>query len=151
MNVTWGRLAATTGVSIAANLVTMESAMKIQPISEHAQTPVTMAGASGAKMRMLVGAADGATRFHMRHFEVAPGGFTPHHQHDYEHEILILNGRGLARSEQGDRPFRAGDVIWVPANELHQFQNTGAEALEFICLIPAPQDCSVAPASSAKG
>jgi len=116
--------------------------MKVKPIDEHEQKPVTMEGASGAKMRMLVGPNDGAANFHMRHFEVAPGGFTPHHRHDYEHEILILRGRGVAQSEQGERPLAAGDVVWVPANELHQFRNTGEEPLEFICLIPAPKDCS---------
>lgn len=117
--------------------------MKVRPISEHEQNDVTMPGATGARMRMLVGPADGATNFHMRHFEVEAGGFTPHHQHNYEHEILILKGQGVAKSEQGDRPFRSGDVIWVPANEMHQFQNTGSTPLEFICLIPAPMDCAV--------
>lgn len=116
--------------------------MKVKPLAEHAQNPVQMPGAHGARMRMLVGPEEGARNFHMRHFEVQPGGYTPHHQHDYEHEILILRGSGTARSEQGERALRAGDVIWVPANEMHQFQNTGAEPLEFICLIPAPQDCS---------
>lgn len=116
--------------------------MKVKPLREHEQKPVQMEGAIGAKMRMLVGPPDGAVNFHMRHFEVAPGGFTPHHQHDYEHEILILKGEGLAKSAQGERSFHAGDVIWVPANELHQFLNTGAMPLEFICLIPAPKSCA---------
>lgn len=116
--------------------------MKVQRIEEHPQNDVQMEGATGAKMRMLVGPDDGAKNFHMRHFTVAPNGHTPHHQHDYEHEILVLKGAGMAQSQAGERPFSAGDVIWVPANEMHQFRNTGAEPLEFICLIPAPQDCS---------
>jgi len=116
--------------------------MKIQPLNSHDQNPVTMEGATGAKMRMLVGFGDGATNFHMRQFEVEPGGHTPHHSHNYEHEILVLAGEGVAKSEQGDRPFKAGDVIFVPPNEKHQFLNTGANPLSFICLIPAPQDCS---------
>ena len=114
--------------------------MKVQPIGEHEQTWVEMEGASGAKMRMLCGPGDGAANFHMRHFEIDPGGHSPHHQHDYEHEILILRGVGVALSEQGERSFRAGDVIWVPPSELHQFRNTGSEPLEFICLVPAPKD-----------
>ena len=116
--------------------------MTVKSLGEHDQTDVTMPGSSGAKMRMLVGPQEGAANFHMRHFEVAPGGFTPHHQHDYEHEILILRGEGTARSEQGERAFKSGDVIWVPANEMHQFRNTGPGPLEFICLIPAPRDCA---------
>jgi len=116
--------------------------MKVQSIEQHEQTPVTMEGAVGATMRMLVGPQDGAGNFHMRHFEVKPGGYTPHHSHDYEHEILVLAGSGTAKSEQGDRPFKAGDVIFVPANEKHQFINAGEDTLKFICLIPAPHVCA---------
>jgi quercetin dioxygenase-like cupin family protein len=116
--------------------------MKVQGLEGHAQKKVTMPGASGAKMRMLVGPEDGAANFHMRHFEVAPGGYTPHHQHDYEHEILILKGAGIAKSCDGERAFKSGDVIFVPANEMHQFINPGDQPLEFICLIPAPRDCA---------
>ena len=116
--------------------------MKVKALVDHEQNPVQMEGASGARMRMLCGPVEGAANFHMRHFEVEPGGYTPHHQHDYEHEILILKGKGVAQSEQGEREFAAGDVIWVPANEMHQFRNAGDVPLEFICLIPAPEDCS---------
>jgi quercetin dioxygenase-like cupin family protein len=115
--------------------------MKVKPIAEHPQGNVQMEGAHRVRMRMLVGPEDGARNFYMRHFEVQPGGHTPHHQHDYEHEVLILKGRGVAKSEQGDRPVSPGHVVWVPANETHQFLNTGSEPLEFICLIPTPQDC----------
>lgn len=117
--------------------------MKVQSIGAHRQSPVTMEGTQGAKMRMLIGPEEQAPNFHMRHFEVEPGGHTPHHQHDYEHEIVILKGSGVAKSEQGDRPLQAGDIVYVPANERHQFVNPGGEPLEFICLIPAPKNCAV--------
>ena len=116
--------------------------MKVQSIETHPQTDVQMEGASDIRMRMLVGPGDAAPNFHMRHFEMAPGGHSPHHCHDYEHEILILSGSGVAKSEQGDRPFKAGDVIFVPANEKHQFVNNTDEPCTFICLIPAPEDCA---------
>ena len=116
--------------------------MKIQPIEGHEQKDVHMEGAQGARMRMLVGLDDGAENFHMRHFEVEPGGHTPHHSHDYEHEILVLGGNGIAKSEQGDRPFKTGDVIFVPANEKHQFLNNSDQPCTFLCLIPAPHACA---------
>ena len=98
-----------------------------------------MDGATQVKMRLLIGPDDDAPNFHMRHFEVAPGGCTPHHNHDYEHEIVVLRGAGLARSEQGDRFFKAGDIIFVSPGEKHQFVNNGDEPLQFICVVPAPQ------------
>ena len=115
--------------------------MKVRAIADHPQREVDMPGATLVKMRMLVGPEGGAPNFHMRHFEVAPGGHTPHHQHDYEHEILVLRGRGVAVSEQGEWPIGPGDVIYVAPNEVHQFRNTADEPLEFSCLIPAPRDC----------
>jgi len=114
--------------------------MTIKPINDHTQNEVQMDGAERVRMRMLIGPEQGARTFHMRHFEVQPGGHTPHHQHDHEHEVLILKGRGLVSSELGDRPIKPGDVVWVPPNEMHQFQNTGGEPLEFLCLIPAPRE-----------
>jgi quercetin dioxygenase-like cupin family protein len=116
--------------------------MKVKPIREHEQQDVALPGADKVRMRMLVGPAEGAEVFHMRHFEVQPGGHTPHHAHDYEHEVLILKGRGTVKSATGDRPCQPGDVVWVPPNEKHQFVNAGNEPLEFICLIPAPQNCA---------
>ena len=58
-----------------------------------------------------------------------------------KNEVLILTGRGVAKSAQGDRPLKVGDVIFVPANEKHQFVNSGNDPLSFICLIPAPRTC----------
>lgn len=101
-----------------------------------------MPGAKGARMRVLIGPEENAPTFYMRHFEVEAGGCTPHHQHPYEHEIIVLKGSGTARSAAGDRPFKTGDIIYVAADEVHQFCNTSGEPCEFICLIPRPCDCS---------
>lgn len=116
--------------------------MKVQSIETHDQTDVRMEGADRVKMRMLVGPDDGAPNFHMRHFEIAPGGHTPHHQHDFEHEVLVLTGSGFATSQQGRHAFKAGDVIFVPAGEKHQFVNDTNDTCTFICLIPAQQSCA---------
>jgi quercetin dioxygenase-like cupin family protein len=72
----------------------------------------------------------------MRHFEVAPGGHTPRHFHDYEHEVFVLEGSGVV--VEGDREHRlqAGDVVFVKPNEVHQFLNPGPAPLKFLCLIP---------------
>lgn len=105
---------------------------------------MTMPGARGVKMRVMVGRSDGAPTFAMRQFEVEPGGCTPLHQHNYEHEILILAGSGqVVGGLDGStiRPLRPGDVVFMPPNEKHQFRNVGHEPLKFICLIPVSFDC----------
>jgi len=96
-------------------------------------------GAKGAKIRWLIRDNDGAKVFHMRHFEIAPGGFTPHHEHAWEHEIFILTGNGAAVGPSGEKPFRPGDVLFIPGGEKHQMKNTSTAPVEFLCLIPAPR------------
>ncbi len=103
--------------------------------------PMQMDGVRDVTMRLLVGREDGAPTFAMRHFTVAPGGHTPRHQHPYEHEVLILRGQARVEEDATHHELRAGDAIFVPPDVVHQFENTGAEPLEFICLVPIQFDC----------
>jgi quercetin dioxygenase-like cupin family protein len=105
-----------------------------------ARQSVSMAGAEGVEMQLLCGPGDGCPTFAMRRFIVAPGGCTPRHHHDYEHEVLVTGGEGVVFGNGKEEKIKAGDVLYVPANEVHQFRNVGGEggaALEFICLVPA--------------
>ena len=110
---------------------------------------VAMPGADKVRMQLLLGPGDGCPNFAMRRFLIAPGGCTPRHQHDYEHEVLMLAGAGVVYGNGKEQPLRAGDVLYVPANELHQFRNTGTVPLEFICLVPAFVHRQGAPAPKA--
>ncbi len=110
--------------------------MKVNHHTAVPSQPVNMEGSEGCTVRWLLGERDGAPTFAMRQFEVAPGGFTPRHFHDYEHEVFVLEGAGEVF--EGDTPHRlaAGDVIFVQPGEVHQFRNTGGTPLKFLCLIP---------------
>lgn len=116
--------------------------MKVQNYQEIDESTVTMEGTKDAKMRLLISEADGARNFAMRMFTVEPGGHTPFHFHNYEHEVFVLEGEGALRGEQKERPFAAGDVIFVEPNEKHQFRNKGDKPLRFLCLIPTPEKCA---------
>ncbi|MFO8057103.1 MAG: cupin domain-containing protein [bacterium] len=93
-------------------------------------------GAQGVFIRVLIGPDDGADNFTMRRFRVRPGGYTPRHDHDWEHEVYVLSGKGELASAEGPKGIKAGDVIFVPAGETHQFKNASDSDLEFICVIP---------------
>ena len=69
---------------------------------------VTMEGSAGCRVRWLIGEGDKAPNFAMREFEVAPGGHTPKHFHDYEHEVYVLAGRGIVIDGDKERPLAAG-------------------------------------------
>ncbi|MFH1179934.1 MAG: cupin, partial [Candidatus Bathyarchaeota archaeon] len=53
------------------------------------------APAEKVKIRWLINEKNGALNFAMRRFEVEPGGYTPYHTHDWEHEVYVLEGEGV--------------------------------------------------------
>lgn len=113
----------------------------IRNIDETPRSPVQMEGVEGASMAVMVGRDDGAPHFALRQFQVEAGGHTPRHQHDYEHEVYIVAGKGEILLNGKDNPIRSGDVIYVPANHEHQFRASSGEALRFLCLVPVEQNC----------
>lgn len=104
-------------------------------------TPVQMDGAEGVEMRMMVGRSDGAPNFSMRHFTIEPGGHSPRHQHNYEHEVLVLEGEARVEQEGEFFELTSGDVVFVEPNTIHQFVNVGTTPFRFICLVPVSFDC----------
>ncbi|MEM9411844.1 MAG: cupin domain-containing protein [Planctomycetota bacterium] len=110
--------------------------MKIDSANQVEQKPVEMPGAGNCKVRQLIGGNVSAPNFAMREFEVAAGGFTPKHSHPYEHEIYVISGNGVAMEGNTKHPIKAGDVIYVAPDDVHQFRNDGTEPLKFLCLIP---------------
>ncbi len=89
-----------------------------------------------ALKRRVFAAEDGVPTFAMRIFDVAPGGASSRHSHDFEHEVLILKGEGVLKGEKGDIPFKAGTALYIEPNELHQLRNTGTDTLRFLCMVP---------------
>ena len=98
-------------------------------------------GAEGVLIRWLIRDVDGARNFFMRHFEIALGGHTPRHSHPWEHEVFILEGKGVVLGAEGEREFSPGDAIFVPGGEEHQFRNPGKEPVTLLCLIPSQEKC----------
>ncbi|HOE93073.1 MAG TPA: cupin domain-containing protein [Methanofastidiosum sp.] len=87
-------------------------------------------------MITLIGEDHGAKNFVMRIMKIEKGGYSPYHEHVWEHENYILKGEGFLRTEKGKNSVKKGDIIYIPPNELHSYVNTGNEDLELICVIP---------------
>ena len=112
----------------------------IRNIDETPAAPVQMDGVKGVTMSLMVGRADGAPHFALRSFNVAPEGHSPRHQHDYEHEVYIVSGTGEVLLDGEYRPLKQGDVVYVPADEQHQFR-AGTDGMRFLCLVPVERNC----------
>lgn len=93
-------------------------------------------GSKKLTVRWLITKETGAQNFAMRLFEMAAGGNSPLHTHNWEHEVFILEGEGVVVGEQDEKTFKAGDAIFIPANEKHQLRNSGEKTVKFLCLIP---------------
>lgn len=92
--------------------------------------------ASKVTVRWLITKDMGAENFAMRLFEMEPSGYSPLHAHSWEHEVFILEGEGTVFDGEKTSALNPGDVVFVPADERHQFRNNGKKTLKFLCLVP---------------
>jgi len=111
--------------------------MKVEKSSNITKTAVEIDGAKDVSIRWLISKEDGAENFAMRMFEFEPGGHTPLHTHSHEHEVFVLEGRGVFVCEGAEHELASEHVIFVPPNKEHCFKNTGDSILRMLCLIPA--------------
>jgi len=109
---------------------------EIQPGKPSGATSCALPG-SGITGRVAIGRADGAERFCMRVFHLAPDARTNRHAHQWEHEVFVHAGQGAVLREGTWIPLTAGSVVHVLPMEEHQFQNTGKDPLVFVCVIPS--------------
>ncbi len=110
--------------------------MKIKHYSEVEATHFDSGAAKGVAARVVIGKKDDARNFTMRVFAISPGGHTPEHAHDWDHEMFVHEGTGEIFGNGQWHPMKPGNVVFMPANEVHQMKNTGQETLVVVCLIP---------------
>jgi len=110
--------------------------MKVVHLTDVPAEPLESPGAEKVKIRWLIGPEDDPPNFYLRWFEVEAGGCSPHHTHDYEHEVFVLEGEGRVLHERGEKQIGPGSAVLVQPGEKHQFQNSGSGPLCFLCLVP---------------
>ncbi len=97
---------------------------------------VQMEGVQGASKANVIGPDNGWNENTMRVFRLESKGFTPRHQHDWEHVNHIIKGRGRLRIGEEIYELSEKDFAFVPPNIEHQYQNPYDEDFEFICIVP---------------
>ncbi len=110
--------------------------MIVRKTEEAAAITPTESGAKGVKMKVMLGEPEGAPNFVLRHFRLEPGGCSPRHSHDWEHEVYILSGGGTVFGGGNEKSLAPGMAVFIPPNEEHQFKAQDNRPLEFICVIP---------------
>ncbi len=96
-------------------------------------------GADRATRQVLIGPDENSPHFHVRYFAVQPGGHTSLDQHAHDHGVYVLHGRARLRlgNDNDAYEINAGDVVYIPGNEIHQFFTLGEEPFGFLCVVPA--------------
>lgn len=117
--------------------------MKISHESDAPTDIVREPGAKQATLRRLIDTTDGADRFLMSIFELAPNGATPPHYHEWEHEIYILSGSLSvdipAKNGESSKkiPLRQGDVVFIPRGEPHGLSTGPDQEARLLLVAPA--------------
>lgn len=110
--------------------------MYTKKLSDQNPDPVAMDEASGVSMSWLLDKTRNAPNFAMRFFKIDPGGHTPRHSHDWEHEVFVVKGNGKLWAEGKWTPIEQGSFALVIPNEEHQFAASETMELQFLCLVP---------------
>jgi len=104
---------------------------------------LTKEGAKNVKVQYLIDERHGSDHFALRLYKVEKGGHTPLDQHEYEHQVYVLSGRGFLRETEQNRSvpreLGEGDAIFVPSNSVHQFTNEHDEPFVFLCVKGNPK------------
>jgi len=111
--------------------------MHITRLDKVEKTIIGMEGARDVYKQIPLSRKDGAPTFSFRVFTIEPGGYTPFHQHEFEHMNYVINGEGVLVAEDRDHELREGDFALILAGEKHQFKNSSEnQNLLIICAVP---------------
>jgi quercetin dioxygenase-like cupin family protein len=81
-------------------------------------------------------------KFHVRYFEIAPGGFSTLEKHEHEHVVIPMRGKGEAQAGCYIWTVGVGDVVYVSPSDPHQFRcpADATEPFGFLCMVNSERD-----------
>jgi len=94
----------------------------------------------GIDRNTIVGNRGEAAKFHLRYFEIGPGGNSSLEKHVHEHVVICARGKGRALVGTQVHEMEMMDVLYVAPDEPHQLINPYAEPFGFFCIVDAERD-----------
>ncbi len=95
---------------------------------------------SDIKRQALIGDSGETAKFHLRYFEIMPGGYSSFETHKHEHVVIGIRGRGKARLEKRNIDIEFLDILYINPNTPHKFYNPYKEPFGFFCIVNAKRD-----------
>ncbi len=90
--------------------------------------------------QVLIGASGETTRFHVRYFEIQPGGFSSFEKHKHEHVVIGIRGQGRARVNKKTLVVKYLDLLYIKPDTPHRLSNPHSEPFGFLCIVNARRD-----------
>jgi quercetin dioxygenase-like cupin family protein len=94
----------------------------------------------GASRQVLAGTHGERVGFHVRYFELEPGGFTSLERHRHAHVVIGVRGRGTVRIGKARYPVGRFDTVYVGPDQPHQLAASGRGRFGFLCIVNARRD-----------
>src|SRR4030042_2734809 len=88
----------------------------------------------------LIGIHGETTKFHLRYFEIAPGGYSSFEKHKHEHVVICVRGKGIFTVKKKDYEIGFLDTFYIEPEAPHQLKNPFNEPFGFFCIVNAGRD-----------
>ena len=97
-------------------------------------------GWSNIIRRVLIGGRGESAKFHVRYFEIAPGGVSSLERHKHEHVVICVKGEGVVRTGKAKRKMGFMDTLYISPDTVHQLSNPFNIPFGFFCIVNARRD-----------
>ncbi len=97
-------------------------------------------GWSAISRLVLTGSHGETSKFHLRYFEITPGGYSSLERHKHEHVVVCIRGRGKIRMGKKSYTLNYLDTAYVAPDTVHQLTNPFDEPFGFFCIVNAKRD-----------
>lgn len=88
----------------------------------------------------LIGSHGEKTKFHLRYFEIAPGGCSSFERHKHEHVVICVRGKGKAIADKKSHILNFLDTLYISPDTPHQLKNPFKKPFGFFCIVNAKRD-----------
>ena len=89
-----------------------------------------------ARVRNFIANKGLGTKSDIHENVISPGVTVPWHFHETEEIIVVLEGNGECRTEDGTETYTSGDIIILPPRVKHSLKNSGDTLIRQICIFP---------------
>lgn len=104
--------------------------------------PYKTGGSEWAKIirRVVIGAHGESAKFHVRYFEIYPGGHSSPERHRHEHVVICVKGKGVVLTGKAKREMEYMDTLYIAPNTTHQLSNPFKKPFGFLCIVNSKRD-----------